>query len=99
MYNALELFRAARTQDERDAVKKMLMAVRVLGFNFRYSEQFSEFAQSIEDRSGTRMSHRETLVLGMAHISKLTVLTREYYDRYASLTAVEVVKSAPLVPA
>lgn len=99
MYNALELFHAARTDEERDAVKKMLMAVRVLGFNFRYAEQFSEFARSIEERTGQRLSQRETFILGMTYVSKLTVLTQEYHDRYASLGAVVIVKNAQEVPA
>jgi hypothetical protein len=90
MYNALEIFRLARNEAEREAVKNMLSVVRVLGFNYRYAEQFARTSREVEEVMKTDLTEREALIIGMARVSKLVILTREYYDRYSSLGGVEV---------
>ena len=98
MYNALEIFRLAKSEGEREIVKNMLSVVRVLGFNYRYAEQFALIIKEIEQKSGTDITQRETLIIGMAKTSKLTILTREYYERYQSLQGVDVAREAVTVP-
>ncbi|MBS1903699.1 MAG: hypothetical protein JSS75_08360 [Bacteroidetes bacterium] len=93
MYNALELFAQAASAPERAAIKSMLMAVRVLGFNARTAEPFAELRSMHPD-----ISEREMMVLGMARASKLVVLTRTLHDRYAALGAVPVVSMPEEVP-
>jgi len=98
MYNALEIFRLANSDPEREVVKNMLSVVRVLGFNYRYAEQFALIIREIKDESKTDISEREALIIGMAKTSKLTILTREYYERYKSLHGVDVAREAVTVP-
>lgn len=98
MYNALEIFRLAKNEGEKEVVKNMLSVVRVLGFNYRYAEQFALIIKEIEEQSKTDLTEREALIIGMAKTSKLTILTREYYDRYSSLQGVDVERVAATVP-
>lgn len=98
MYNALEIFRLAKNEAEREVVKNMLSVVRVLGFNYRYAEQFALIIKEIEDESKTDITEREALIIGMAKTSKLMILTREYYDRYQSLQGVDVASDVATVP-
>lgn len=98
MYNALEIFRLAKNEAEREVVKNMLSAVRVLGFNYRYAEQFALIIKEVEAQSDTEITEREALIIGMAKTSKLTILTREYFDRYKSLRGVDVAREAVTVP-
>ncbi|HEY6171510.1 MAG TPA: hypothetical protein VIX80_04535 [Candidatus Kapabacteria bacterium] len=98
MYNALEIFRLAKNEAEREVLKNMLSVVRVLGFNYRYAEQFALIIKEIEEKSDTEITQRETLIIGMAKTSKLTILTREYYERYKSLYGVDVASEAVTVP-
>jgi hypothetical protein len=87
MLNVMELFRAAAHEPERNAVAAMLHVVRVLGFHPRYAISFAELAQETERHSHIRITDRETMILGMARTSKLTILTKLYFDRYRSLGA------------
>lgn len=98
MYNALEIFRLAKNEGEKEVVKNMLSVVRVLGFNYRYAEQFALIIKEIEEQSKTDITEREALIIGMAKTSKLTILTRECYDRYSSLQGVDVERVAATVP-
>lgn len=98
MYNALEIFRLAKNEAEREVVKRMLSVIRVLGFNYRYAEQFALIIKEIEDESKTDITQREALIIGMAKTSKLTILTREYYNRYRSLHGVDVASEVVTVP-
>ena len=98
MYNALELFRAAGNKEETDAILQMLMVVRVLGFNSRYAQSFAEASQEIEMKTGISITHREAMMIGMAKISKLTILTKEFFGRYKGMEAVAVLSSVEEVP-
>lgn len=94
MYNALEIFRLAKSEAEREVVKNMLSVVRVLGFNYRYAEQFASIITDIEEKSKTDITEREALIIGMAKTSKLVILTREHFDRYTTLVGVDVASEA-----
>lgn len=94
MYNALEIFRLAKSEAEREVVKNMLSVVRVLGFNYRYAEQFASIIIDIEEKSKTDITEREALIIGMAKTSKLVILTREHLDRYTTLLGVDVASEA-----
>jgi len=98
MYNALELFRAAHSKEESDAIMQMLMVVRVLGFNARYAQSFSEAAIEIEKKTGISLTNREAMIIGMAKISKLSILTKDFFRRYKAAEAVPVVCSSEEVP-
>ena len=98
MYNALELFRAASGKEENDAVMQVLMVVRVLGFNSRYAQSFAEIASEIEKKTGIILSQREAMIIGMARTSKLTIVTKDYFQRYNSVGIAPVVRSAEEVP-
>lgn len=98
MYNALELFRAAKTKEESDVIMQMLICVRVLGFNSRTAQSFAEMAIEIEEKTGLVLSHRESMMIGMARTSKLTILTKENFERYNAANAVPVAFSAQEVP-
>ncbi len=98
MYNAMELFRASRNETERQAVKDLLSAVRVLGFHFRYADEFTMIASRIEKEKTDVLSDREILIIGMAEVSKLIILTRTQYDRYRHLVGNNVKQSASAVP-
>lgn len=98
MYNALELFRAAGTKEETDAILQMLMVVRVLGFNARYAQSFAEVTSEIEKKSGITPTHREAMMIGMAKISKLSILTKDFFERYNGMEAVPVLCSIEEVP-
>lgn len=98
MYNALELFRAAKTKEESDAVMQMLMIVRVLGFNARYAQTFSEATAEIEKKTGLSPTNREAMMIGMAKISKLSILTKDFFERYNAMKAVQVLCSMEEVP-
>ena len=87
MLNVMELFRATALGPERNAVAAMLHVVRVLGFHPRYARSFAELAHEIERRSNVRITDRETMILGMARASKLTILTKLHFDRYRALGA------------
>ena len=94
MLNAMEVLQFAKTSEERDAVMNMLMVVRVLGFNGRYAEPFAELGKQL-----TSLSQRELLIAGMASVSKLTILTKQHYDRYGASGLIPVIRSAEEVPA
>ena len=98
MYNALELFRSCSGKEESDAVLQMLMVVRVLGFNSRYAQSFAESAREVEKQSGILLTHREAMIIGMAKASKLTILTKDLFDRYNSVGTAPVVQTAEEVP-
>ncbi len=98
MVNALELFRACSTKEETDAVLQMLMVVRVLGFNARFAQSFAGIAHEIEKETGILLSNREAMIIGMANASKLTIVTKEFFERYTSAKAAPVVHSAEEVP-
>jgi hypothetical protein len=98
MVNALELFRAASTNAEHDGVMQTLMVVRVLGFNSRTAENFAIISHEIETKTGIRISGREAMIVGMAKTSKLTILTKDFYERYKSFQAAPVVQSVEEVP-
>lgn len=83
--NALELFAAARTSQEEEAIGQALMSLRLLGLNWRNAKPFAEIARRIEERSGEKLSQREMIVVGMADSSRLTILTKKYFDRYSRL--------------
>jgi len=85
MLNAMELFRAVRTKEQEEAVLQMLYLVRVLGYNARYAQPFARLAKEIESRSGATLTSRETMILGMAQASKVTILTETNYQRYRTL--------------
>lgn len=94
MLNAMEVYAECSGDVERTAATNMLMVVRVLGFNGRFAEPFAELS-----REYPGVSQREMFVLGMARASKLTVLTRAHFDRYAALGAAPVVSEPEAVPA
>jgi len=98
MVNALELFRAASTKEERDAVMQMLMVVRVLGFNARYAQSFADGAREIEKKKGMTLSDREAMMIGMAKASKLVIVTKVFFERYNRTGIVSVARSAEEVP-
>ncbi|HYM19921.1 MAG TPA: hypothetical protein VEW28_02840 [Candidatus Kapabacteria bacterium] len=93
MLNAMEVFALSHSTDERDAVMNMLMVVRVLGFSGRYAEGFAELGKRFHT-----LSQRELLVAGMASVSKLTILTERFYDRYAIAGGIAVIRSLEEVP-
>jgi predicted nucleic acid-binding protein len=96
MLNAMELFRAASTPADQEAVLQMLHLTRVLGFNARQAKPFSEVAREIELRHGIRPTSRETLMLGMARASKLELLTKVFFDRYTTMGVVNVHRTLPM---
>jgi len=98
MYNAFELFRACRGKEESDAVLQMLMVVRVLGFNSRYGQSFAETAKEVEKASGVILTHREALIVGMAKASKLTIVTKVFFERYHAAGIAPVARTAEEVP-
>ena len=98
MVNALELFRAASSSEEHDAVMQTLMVVRVLGFNSRTAENFATISREIETKTGIIISGREAMIVGMAKTSKLTILTIDFFERYKSFGAAPVLQSAQEVP-
>jgi predicted nucleic acid-binding protein len=98
MINALELFRAASTTLQHDAVLSMFYLVRVLGFNPRYAEPFAASAREVEATKNLTISARESLILGMAQVSKLSILTRSYAERYAKIGIVPVIRELPMEP-
>ena len=83
--NALELFAAVSTVKEEEAVQQSLMPLRLLGPNWRNAKAFAETARRITDRTGLRLSGREMVIIGMAETSKLTILTKQHFDRYKDL--------------
>ena len=95
MLNALELFTGARTPNERAAVRAVLMLVRVLGYPARVAESA---ASALEHTSDHALTTREMVVLSLARSSKLSVLTRRYYQRYRELSIVPVVDSISTEP-
>jgi len=98
MVNALELFRACTSKEETDTVLQMLMVVRVLGMNARYGQSFAELSHAVEKETGLILTNREAMIIGMAKASKLTIVTKEFYERYTSVMAVPIVRSAEEVP-
>ena len=98
MYNALELFRAAKTKEDSDAILQMLMVVRVLGFNARYAQNFSAATAEIEKQTGLSVTLRESMMIGMAKISKLSIVTIDFFERYNAMKAVPVLCSVEEVP-
>jgi len=83
--NALELFAAAKSAREEEAVQQALMSVRLLGLNWRNARPFATSARRIEEHSGKKLAHREMIVIGMAEVSKLTILTKQHFERYTAL--------------
>ena len=98
MYNALELFSAAISKLETDTVSQMLLVVRVLGFSARYAQNFAEIAQEVALRTNLQLTERETMVLGMARTSKLTILTKDHFVRYSACGVAPVLISPEAVP-
>ncbi|MEI8134610.1 MAG: hypothetical protein WCH46_05960 [bacterium] len=98
MLNALELFREAKTPNEKEAVTNLLMVVRVLGYSARYAETFASFASELEEKLSDRLSEREVMIVGMARASKLILLTEMNFTRYSSLPGVAVIRSLEEVP-
>jgi len=98
MINALELFRAAATKEESDAVMQILLVVRVLGFNSRYAETFAGIAREIEAETAQHLSEREVMIVGMARVSKLSILTEDFFDRYSGFKSPPVQRSIQEVP-
>jgi len=94
MLNALELFRAAESVAEREAVLAVLTVVRVLGFPARTSEVAADLFRTTKETVTTR----ESVILGLAHASKLGVLTKRHFDRYKKLAIVPVFDALPLEP-
>ena len=84
-HNALELFARATSLQEEEAIQQALMSIRLLGLNWRNAKPFATTARRIEERTGEYLSEREMIMIGMAEMSKLTILTREYFERYSSL--------------
>jgi predicted nucleic acid-binding protein len=99
MLNALELFRAADTKEATDAVMQLLMVVRVLGFNSRYAQTFAKMADEIEAKTGKNLTDREVMIVGMATTSKLTILTKDFFERYKGFQAISIQRSLQEVPA
>jgi hypothetical protein len=93
MLNALELFRAARTESEQASILQMLHVVRVLGFHARYAMAFAELSREIESTCSVRITDRDAMILGMARASKLQILTKVMYDRYRKVRVVTVLNS------
>lgn len=91
--NALELFRAVASTEEEEAVQRALMSVRLLGLNWRNARPFAETARRIEAATGNHLTEHEMVMIGMAEMSKLTILTKRNYDRYREL-GVPVINSA-----
>lgn len=98
MINAMELFASATDQKSRDATMNLLMVVRVLGFSARYAEPFATLGKEIEQEKKLVLSQRELMILAMAETSKLTVVTRTYFDRYHAASIVPVVRDLAEVP-
>jgi hypothetical protein len=98
MLNALELFRKAQTKSENDAIMQMLLVVRVLGFNSRYAESFAAAGKEIENKTGLNLSERELMIVGMANVSKLSIITKKYFSRYSEFNVVPVQQSLQEVP-
>ncbi len=98
MLNGLELFRKAQTKTENDAIMQVLLVVRVLGFNSRYAESFAMVGQEIEQATGLHLSDRELMIVGMAKASKLSIVTKEFYDRYNTFKSIPVQCSIGEVP-
>ncbi len=96
MLNALELFRAASNAFEREAILAVLTLVRVLGFPARSAEVAALAINKVSDSS--HVTTRESIVLGLAHASKLGVLTRVYKARYQQIDIVPVYDKLPLEP-
>ena len=66
--NASELYFAARSEKEKEFVRKVLNSLKILGLNSRY-------ALSIPDFSGKVKSVRDALFSVVAEINKLPVVT------------------------
>ncbi len=98
MINAMELFASASDQKSRDATMNLLMVVRVLGFSARYAEPFATLGKEIEQEKKMILTQRELMILAMAKTSKLTVVTRKYFDRYHAANVVTVVRDPAEVP-
>lgn len=98
MLNALELFRAAKTKEQSDAILQMLMVVRVLGFNARFAQSFADTSAETQKKTGKILSNREAMIIGMAKASKLTILTEDFFERYDAIGAVPVARSCEEVP-
>jgi hypothetical protein len=94
MLNALELFRAASDAFEREAILAVLTLVRVLGFPARTAETaaLALFEANVLNKSSAsvHIQTRESIVLGLAHASKLGILTRTYNTRYRQLGIVPI---------
>ncbi len=99
MLNAMELLRMAKSEAERGMMMNLLSVVRVLGFNARYAEPFAKLASEVNAGTGIELNDREAMVCGMAVASKLTILTKQYYDRYSLIAQVSVAREAAPVPA
>jgi len=94
MLNALELFRAAESAVEREAVRAILTIVRVLGFPARTAE----VAADLFAVAKVNVTTRESVILGLAHASKLSILTQSHFERYKTLAIVPVFDALPMEP-
>ncbi|HET9135451.1 MAG TPA: hypothetical protein VFO76_02345, partial [Candidatus Kapabacteria bacterium] len=62
-------------------------------FNSRYAETFAELSNEVKRSKGLVLTDREAMIIGMAKVSKLTILTKQYYDRYAQINVATVISS------
>ena len=79
--NASELFFYAETEIEKDAVKKILTALKVLGIHSRYSLAVEEFAGKVSNV-------RDAIFCTTAKINKIPILTNDP-DKY-KLTGLKI---------
>jgi hypothetical protein len=83
--NALQLFAAAKSPEEEERIQQALMSVRLLGLNWRNAKPFAVSARRIEASTGKKLTEHEMIMIGMAEMSKLTILTKQNFERYTAL--------------
>ena len=89
--NSAELYGAVADENEKDAVDKTLLPVKLLGFSGRYGEKFGEFYSS-SLKSDSESSLRDAMFVGTAIMNKLPVLTLQRV-RYGCFEAAMFVES------
>ena len=70
VFNAIELFSLASTNQEREAIERSLSAMKILGLNAKHSKQYGERLAS-----GKQLPRMNGLIACMAVETKLPVLT------------------------
>lgn len=73
--NASELFFAASDDLERESIKNLLSAIKVLGLNSRYSLKISKFFNKVA-------TTRDALFCTVAELNRLPILTNDL-ERYS----------------